>query len=458
MSTDARDHKVNRIESYWLLGILSAVVCEGALRKWVLPGELHPVAFFSKDIVGLGYIFYHTNRTKSDKSVLLKLLSYISAILLILSFLQGLGGIWQSAVITYKNIVLWPLIAANISFNTRKQTWQFIATAIAFITLGMFVLGGKQFVSPASSWLNQYAWTVAGLDSPVATFGGITGVRATGTFSYISGMSEFAVFSFIICLYGLLNESKFRQKVLLIGGCSAAIGCGVESGSRASLVLIVFVGVITLLVNLSQIKTIICIVLFFILSVIFASVTLDKQAKEQYLRRWTLNPDETLRRFTNEGLRGNYWEMLCANPTGVGLGQVNGYAVFTISQQNRSVETNLYEDGASMAIHEAGVLGVLAFCLVPSVLGIKVLAALTCRNASVRVITGMFGVVPLVGLMAGVWHDHNNTAFTWLQIAIWSCLSEEVLRRGCRNSSIVAREGGNIAEGGPRETGPLIVR
>ncbi len=458
MSIHERDHRVNRIESYWLLGILSAVVCEGALRKWVLPGGLHPVAFFSKDIVGLAYICYHDNRTGSDKSVLLKLFSYISAILLFLSFVQGLGGIWQSAIITYKNIFLWPLIAANISFNTKKQTWQFIAIAIAFITLGMFVLGGKQFLSPASASINQYAWTVAGLDSAVATFGGITGVRATGTFSYISGMSEFAVFSFIICLYGLLNKTKLRQKVLLIGGCSAAIGCGVESGSRASIVLILFVGIITLVVNLSRIKTIVCIVLFFILSVIFASITLDKQAKEQYLKRWTLDPDETLRRFTNEGLRGNYWDMVSSNPTGVGLGQGNGYAVFTTSQQNRSLETNSYEDGASMAIYEAGVLGVIAFCLVPSVLGIKVLAALTSKNASVRVITGMFGVVPLVCLMAGVWHDHNNTAFTWLQIAIWSCLSEEVLRRGNRISSIVAHEMGKIAKGCPRETETLIVR
>ena len=56
--------------------------------------------------------------------------------------------------------------------------------------------------------------------------------------------------------------------------------------------------------------------------------SLDKQMTVEYVQRWTVDPQETLRRFTNEGMRGNYWEMLTRNPIGVGLGQGNGYAVF----------------------------------------------------------------------------------------------------------------------------------
>jgi len=384
-----------------------------------MPAPLHPVAFLAKDALGVCYIAFHQNTTGSKYQNILKLLGYITAGLLFFSLLLGLGNSWQSAIITYKNAVLWPLIAASMVTNTSSETWKRLSLLTAPTTIGMFLLGGEQFFSPTSSWLNQYAWTAAGLQSPVATFGGVQGVRATGTFSYISGMSEFAVFSFVLCLCFFLTSVSLKQKLLLISGCSAAIGCAVESGSRAPIVLITLVILSGLALNLTNRNTVLYLGIFFITVTAILWFSLDKQMTEEYVKRWTVDPQETLRRFTNEGLRGNYWEMLTRNPIGVGLGQGNGYAVFETSRSNKVVGANVYDDSASIAIYESGLLGLLAFYLAPSVLGWQLTLGFMDQSSAVRSLAVSFGLVSVVGLVAGVWHDHNAAAFTWLQIGIW---------------------------------------
>jgi len=406
-------------ESIWITCIFVAIVCEGALRKWVMPAALHPAAFLAKDTLGVCYIAFHRNTTGSKYQNVLNLLGYSTAGLLFFSLLLGLGSFWQSAIITYKNAVLWPLIAASMVTNTSSETWKRLSLLTAPTTIGMFLLGGEQFFSPTSSWLNQYAWTAAGLQSPVATFGGVQGVRATGTFSYISGMSEFAVFSFVLCLWFFLTSVSLKQQLLLISGCAAAIGCAVESGSRAPVVLITLVILSGLALNLTRKRTVLCLGMFVVIVTAIVWFSLDKQMAEEYVKRWTVDPQETLRRFTNEGLRGNYWEMLTRNPIGVGLGQGNGYAVFETSRSNRVVGANVYDDSASIAIYESGLLGLLAFYLAPSVLGWQLTLGLMDQSSAVRSLAVSFGLVSVVGLIAGVWHDHNAAAFTWLQIGIW---------------------------------------
>jgi hypothetical protein len=413
-------------ESVWVTCIFTAIVFEGALRKWVIPAPLHPAAFLAKDTLGLCYIAFHRSATYSKYQNVLNIVGYSTAGLLVFSLLLGLGNSWQSAIITYKNAVLWPLIAASMVVNTNSETWRRLSLLTAPITIGMFLLGGEQFFSPASSWLNQYAWTAAGLQSPVATFGGIQGVRATGTFSYISGMSEFAVFSFVLCLYCFLNSVSLRQKVLLMSGCSAAIGCAVESGSRAPIVLITLVIFCGLTANLGNTKIVLYLSTFVLIVTAVVGFSLDKQMTVEYVQRWTVDPQETLRRFTNEGMRGNYWEMLTRNPIGVGLGQGNGYAVFETSRSNRVVGANVYDDSVSIAIYESGLLGLLAFYLAPCVLGWQLTLGFTNKSPVMRALAVSFGLVSVVGLIAGVWHDHNGAAFTWLQIGIWFHFANKV--------------------------------
>lgn len=416
-------------ESVWITCIFIAIIGEGALRKWLLPTSLHAVAFLAKDVMGICYIAAHGNTNKGKNQTILSALAYATAGLLLISFMLGLEVSWQSAIVTYKNAILWPLIAAYMITSTRTETWNSLSRIVAATAIAMFVLGGEQFLRPPSSWLNKYAWTAAGLQTPVATFGGMQGVRATGTFSYIAGMSQFAVFSFLLCLYWFLNSARFKQKVLLMIGCLAAIGCAVESGSRAPIVLISLATITALGLNITKIRSVVWIGSLCAAVTAVATISLQKELTIEYIKRWTVDPQETLRRFTNADLRGNYWDMLSRNAIGRGLGQGNGYAMFETSLTNQSLAANVYDDGASIAVYEAGVLGLLAFYLAPCVVVWQVAAGIMSRVLAVRLLAGTLGLVSLLSLVAGVWHDHNAAAFTWLQIGIWFSLADTVVGR-----------------------------
>jgi hypothetical protein len=416
-------------ENVWITCIFIAIIAEGALRKWLLPTSLHGVAFLAKDLLGICYIAAHGSTGRSKYQTIFSALAYATAGLLFISFTLGLGISWQSAIVTYKNAILWPLIGAYIMANTNSRTWNWLSLVSASTAVAMFVLGGEQFLRPPSSWLNKYAWSAAGLQTPVATFGGVQGVRATGTFSYIAGMSQFAVFSFLFCLYWFLHASNLKQKVLLITGCLAAIGCAVESGSRAPIVLISLATIAALALNVAKIRAVVWIGMLVTAVTAVTAISLENELTIEYVRRWTVDPQETLRRFTNADLHGNYWDMLSRNAIGRGLGQGNGYAIFETSVTNQSLAANVYDDGASIAVYEGGVLGLLAFYLAPCVVAWQVAAGFRSRVSGVRLLAGTLGLVSLLSLVAGVWHDHNAAAFTWLQIGMWFSLCDALVRR-----------------------------
>ena len=212
-------------ELIWLTCIFLAVISEGALRKWALPTIFHPAAFFAKDILAIFYIIKYQDIRKYKYGTFLQLIGYGSAILLSVAFILGLMNSWQSAIITYKNAVLWPLVAGSIATNSTRTAWKSFSAITAVIAVMMFVLGIKQYFSEPSAAINNYAWVAAGVASATATFGGLQGVRATGTFSYIAGMSEFAVFGYVICAFYALERTTRRYKILLIVGAAASFGC-----------------------------------------------------------------------------------------------------------------------------------------------------------------------------------------------------------------------------------------
>jgi len=101
---------------------------------------------------------------------------------------------------------------------------------------------------PQDSFVNRYA---TGTSSDVALFGEEKNVRATGTFSFISGFTDWVNFA------GALTAG------LLIGGSAGtaipfamicAFWCGICSGSRLSAVWLVTQMIVTILLSLSDLK------------------------------------------------------------------------------------------------------------------------------------------------------------------------------------------------------------
>src|SRR5579863_3808993 len=219
-AVENRRHPTN-----WLVAVLLAIVLEGGLRKWLLPPSLHPVAYVSKDILALAFILrfgipgHHAELGRLRDRVM------IAACLLLPCFFLGMTWSVAAAAMNFKNAVLWPLFAICMSAWFDWNTLTKITRLLCFLCLGLAILGFLQFNSPVSADINKYAWHVMGKMERIATFGPSSGVRATGTFSYITGYATFASVGFLWMIWRLLNCPGIRERIRAIAGAVSCLVC-----------------------------------------------------------------------------------------------------------------------------------------------------------------------------------------------------------------------------------------
>ena len=182
------------VEFVWLVVLLAAIVLEGALRKWVLSDSWQPLAYGAKDVVAALFIVTHPLPRVPVAVKEVRTAALVVGVVLLPAFLLGLIHNPLAAISTYKNAVLWPAFAVHLAPRLNGRVMNRLLPVLAIACCGVAILGGIQFASPMSAVVNRYAWRDMGTYVPVAGFGNLTGTRAAGTFSYISGMSGFGVF------------------------------------------------------------------------------------------------------------------------------------------------------------------------------------------------------------------------------------------------------------------------
>src|SRR5690348_4342281 len=207
----------------WLIAILLAIVLEGALRKWFLPAALHPLAYVSKDILAVAFILRFGLPAHAKVLEDLRGRVIIIACLLFPAFLLGLTWSVTAAVVGFKNAILWPLFATYMAAWVDWRSLGKITRLLCFLCMAMAVLGYMQFSSSASEAINRYAWHLMGKMEKIATFGPSSGVRATGTFSYISGYATFASVGFLWMIWRLLNSRRIWERSLTVAGAVACL-------------------------------------------------------------------------------------------------------------------------------------------------------------------------------------------------------------------------------------------
>src|SRR5438034_100259 len=99
----------------WLMAVLGAIVFEGALRKWVVPDVLQPVAYGAKDVLALLFIFRYPLPRSAAAARRVRTAAVIVAFLLLPAFTLGLTHNAMAAISAYKNAVLWPIFAAHLA-------------------------------------------------------------------------------------------------------------------------------------------------------------------------------------------------------------------------------------------------------------------------------------------------------------------------------------------------------
>jgi hypothetical protein len=230
-------------QAFWiLLAAIALTALEGATRKWVIgPGfqMASYAAYFSKDIVFALLILLPARGEVSPASEIFVRWLVPSCFLLVcgslISATQEINA--AGALLTLRAVLLLPTIAFLVVRRLHGISLRSVAWFIGFLTILNFFLGVLQNRLPADHLLNRYAADTLEITKT------ISGVRATGTFSYISGMGVISVAGIWAgMVYMSMGKTMWQQMfgwIVLASG----FGCGLASVSRGP----VFNGIIMVL-------------------------------------------------------------------------------------------------------------------------------------------------------------------------------------------------------------------
>jgi O-antigen ligase len=237
----------------WLmLAAVAACTLEGALRKWAIPrnAEWRYLAYFSKDIL-LGLCL--TQRSWAHKNQLLarvKQWVFPGVALAVLGCaIATTGANMVGAALTLRSTVILPLVTLALVPKLPRDTLIKVCLMLAALVALNAPLGVVQFFSPTGSWINQYA---ADSDA-IATSGFNDRVRATGTFSYLTGFGVFGDAAIAAGLILLSTSKSPRRSNLAMLTVVGGLVCAAATVSRS--VLIIGVAILTVWIIFSKQRT-----------------------------------------------------------------------------------------------------------------------------------------------------------------------------------------------------------
>ncbi len=404
-----------RWASLLLTAALTLTIMEGAFRKWVIGTETDKwslVAYFSKDLAFAALLLVPAQAELPAALLWFGKWLIPGCVLLIggalLSALKGLNPV--GAALTLRAAVFLPVVA----FFAARRLISFRIThagcLLAVLTLGNCALGIAQNRLSANHVLNRYAVAdamVTAVDS---------GVRATGTFSYITGL---AVLSSVGIWAGIALLSLAQNKFHYAAGITAVLaglGCGLSSVSRGPVVIGGMMLVIWVLASGGHPKVLRSLAGLMGATILLAGIgllpTLEKLGRG-VLERHETGGDSLPARVI--GQVGQAFEALSAAPLGNGLGteQVAGnYAA------SGDLKFTNYEEQLPRLVLEVGLLGVAGF-LVICVGALFVLES--ARNATHhpgrRAVYRLTQVLLAALFYTNVVFNHTASAFAWIIFA-----------------------------------------
>jgi len=403
----------------WTLLLLSFLCCvfEGALRKWVLgegslPGR---IAYLSKDILMVAILAVGVGRSNAMTAI-------ASPYLLCGLILLGLGALVSmvsgfdpiGAVLTIKTFFLLPLGAWIAGRLLPADSLRRLATMVALLSLPLAVLGILQFFSPQNSLINHYSSygdliTTAGSES--------NRVRATGTFSYITGFGEFApvaVWAGIVC-FSLART--VRERWLGYAGLVAGFCCALVTVSRAvALISLGLIGVWALAGGQfgRKAQVILTITVGTIVAVFLGGWWDDAEEviTTVYWRHMSSKNTETI----GDRLLYGYADPLGAfaiAPLGEGLGSQQS-AMLVVGTDAGRRRLSQYESPWGKLILELGVIGSLGFIVTLGAVFVPLVAIYRrCPSGGAKTALAVTGAVLFAKAALGFPFNHVSAYLFW---------------------------------------------
>jgi O-Antigen ligase len=403
-----------------LLSALALNVLEGAIRKWVIgsgSNQLSYLAYFSKDIIFAALLLLPAKKVSSPALECFRRWLFPGCILIglgaLLSSIKGFNPV--GAVLTIRALILLPLLAFYVVpriTNDKGDSLQSAIWLLAVLTAGNFVLGAIQNSLSADHMLNRYATDGADIVELQS------GVRATGTFAYITGMG---IISTVGIWTGLMLFNISRnvwQQMAALTVVASGFGCGLAAVSRGSILVGLGIVFIWLLYSgassLLNFRNLIACALFILLAFYFGVSSKFFELRDGMLERHETAGDTIEGR--TFGQVHEAIEALDTAPFGRGFGteQIGGNYY-----SSGEMKFTTYENQLPRLVLETGITGLLGFLLVCA--GAILSLQIAKRDAATRsrraiLLTTQLMLLPLFYI--NVVFNHTASTFVWIIFAV----------------------------------------
>lgn len=273
---------------YLLWAFVFALLFDGALRKWFLPGLSDFLLLSRVPIALLIYALALQSRLFPANvfigaTVLLALLTSISA-----SFTHGnLFAIGYGAISNYFFVPL-------IFIFPKVWDWsdvQRVAKFFLLLAIPMTFLLGLQFYLPQSSWVNL---SVGGVEG--AGFTGALGrYRPPATFSFITGTAQFYTLFSAFFLYQFMHKRTLPMPLLIISGICLplAVFGSISRLLAIGVVLVLVMALFALIYNGRRLPTSFRVFTAFAICLVLAGqLTFFDDATDAFAARWERSTGE----------------------------------------------------------------------------------------------------------------------------------------------------------------------
>lgn len=414
-----------------VIALLIATAIEGGLRKWLLPSALQGAAYFAKDIIAVVLVIQNKPRSEVARSI--QTLSLLCASLLSLALILGAPSDPVAAGVIFKNAVLWPLVGARV-IDLDKDGFRTLLRVVAVLTILQGAVAVIQYLSPPSSPINRYVYSDDAAE--VATFGRDGLVRATGTFSYISGLGIWSSVASTLLICSVSRGARNPDTRLHVMGACGGLIALVCTASRTALVIVILSVAVAVIaafrVEALGRLTAACAVflgIFLISSGVSTIVT-------NFADRITENEEEATTRVAFDPL--DLWKTLLDAPLGDGLGSWSSIRSIRASQNGDTQST--LDDNRTRIAAEAGFPGILtliAQLLMTADLSVRGLRI--SRGRDRFLMAGVSTAALIVCYQGAQIYDHVSAAVFWTII--------------CAGLGAARRE-----QNGTRSTSPMLER
>jgi hypothetical protein len=399
-----------------ILAALALNVAEGSFRKWVISSQGNPLnhlAYFSKDIIFAMLLFLPASRFTFPA------LDVFRRWLLPGCVLLGIGALLSStqdfnpvgAVLTLRSVVFLPLIAFYAVpriLRIKGISLQSVAWLLAFLTIVNFALGAYQNSLPAEHILNRYAADTTEITSVNS------GVRATGTFSYITGLSIISTMGIWAGLVLLSISRNLGYQIFGLVVIASGVGCGLVSVSRSPIIVGACIVIVWMLspagMSLINFRSLIAGALFAVLVVYFDFNTTFSTLQDGLIERHETSEDSIEERAF--GQLEETLQALNTVPIGTGLGTEQIGANY---YKSGVMQFTTYENQLPRLVLETGILGLVGFLLIctGALLALQTAkkGAATQRQKSILLATQLM-LLPM--LYVNVVFNHTASAFSWI--------------------------------------------